>query len=368
MVGPRNNHFNLVRMAAAFLVVVGHSVVVIHGEAQPLNPLLARVGRLASLGVDVFFVVSGYLVCRSFDRASSLLDFGWKRFLRLYPALIVAVLLCTFVVGPAVTTLPLAEYLRNPETYAFLLGKASQIGLFFTGGGSALPGAFENSPFPNSVNASLWTLPWEILMYVSLALILMCSRYMPSSVGKVQMLLVVLAGVLILRLASDANLLNLTMNSQLLGPLLRFSTLFFAGAIIQSSNLVRYASSPVVSALGLLGLLTLFTFGSDHLLYAVCLPLPLIALCESQKASWLLKYNEFGDFSYGTYLYAFPIQQTTQYLFPSISVVALIVVTTVVTIPMAIASWLWVERPALRLKAHFSRSAKPRAAPASPDS
>lgn len=350
-------------MVAACLVVIGHSVVVIHGEARTLEPLLLRIASLASLGVDIFFVVSGYLVFRSFNRASSLLDFGWRRFLRLYPALIVAVLLCTFVVGPTVTTLPITEYFRNPGTYSFLFGKASQIGLFVTGGGSALPGVFESSPFPNSVNASLWTLPWEILMYVSLALTLTSLRFVPFSAGFGRTLLVVFAVVVSVRLASDANLLNLTISSQILGPLLRFSTLFYAGAIIQAANLLRYAKLPAVPALGVLCMLTFFTFGSGHLLYAVCLPLPLIALCESQRASWLLKYNEYGDVSYGTYLYAFPIQQTTQFLFPSISIVALTVVTIVVTVPVATASWLLIERPALRLKAHFSRSSRPLAAP-----
>jgi peptidoglycan/LPS O-acetylase OafA/YrhL len=60
-----------------------------------------------------------------------------------------------------------------------------------------------------------------------------------------------------------------------------------------------------------------------------------------------------GDISYGVYLYGWPVQQTLQALFPAVSGWAMLPVALAVTCSLAALSWLYVEKPALALKARF---------------
>jgi peptidoglycan/LPS O-acetylase OafA/YrhL len=63
----------------------------------------------------------------------------------------------------------------------------------------------------------------------------------------------------------------------------------------------------------------------------------------------LHRVTRFGDLSYGTYLYAFPIQQlVVQHLGLRSSPVRLFVTATPLVLAAAAMSWFFVERPALR--------------------
>jgi peptidoglycan/LPS O-acetylase OafA/YrhL len=61
-------------------------------------------------------------------------------------------------------------------------------------------------------------------------------------------------------------------------------------------------------------------------------------------------YNRLGDYSYGLYIYAFPVQQTAVALFPGISPLRLILISAPITVALAALSWHLVEKRALRLK------------------
>lgn len=154
------NAFDFVRFAAAFSVLFSHSF--------PLcgirEPLLVFGLPLANIAVYVFFVISGFLVYQSWARDPSLGRFAARRGLRLLPALVVAVCVTVFVIGPLMTTLPLVQYFRGADTWTYLLSNASLVVGRYT-----LPGVFESNPYPAAVNGSLWTLRYEALMYIILA-------------------------------------------------------------------------------------------------------------------------------------------------------------------------------------------------------
>ncbi len=62
-----------------------------------------------------------------------------------------------------------------------------------------------------------------------------------------------------------------------------------------------------------------------------------------------LRVHRFGDFSYGTYLYAFPIQQTLMH-YHAFSTMQLMMLSIPLTYIVGLASWHLVEKRAQRFQ------------------
>ncbi len=135
------------------------------GDREPMLKLFGT--SLGTFAVEVFFVTSGYLIAKSWDRRRAPAEFLWARFLRIYPALWVCVF-CVFVVGLYFTSRRRASSLTHLSTWKFLLEDSTLmiLGVYMT-----LPGVFAiNGNTEGSVCAA-WTLPYEIKMYLGLLLL-----------------------------------------------------------------------------------------------------------------------------------------------------------------------------------------------------
>ena len=64
----------------------------------------------------------------------------------------------------------------------------------------------------------------------------------------------------------------------------------------------------------------------------------------------LRSYNQLGDYSYGMYVYAFPVQQALTALVPGIPTWTLTSLAALVTLAFAVLSWHFVERPSMQLR------------------
>ena len=113
----RNNNLNLIRMIAASSVLVSHAYPISLGvgAAEPLDDIIGR--SLGWTAVAVFFVISGFLITRSFDQRRHVKDWLAARFLRLFPGLLVVLIVTAFLYGPATTALPIGSYFSNSETF-----------------------------------------------------------------------------------------------------------------------------------------------------------------------------------------------------------------------------------------------------------
>jgi peptidoglycan/LPS O-acetylase OafA/YrhL len=99
------------------------------------------------------------------------------RLFRIWPALIVCVLITVFLLGPAVSALSFRAYFANRETWSYLVRDILLNNIRYT-----LPGVFQGNHFPGAVNGSLWTLPLEVKCYAMIFL-LGCARVFRSGLA-----------------------------------------------------------------------------------------------------------------------------------------------------------------------------------------
>jgi peptidoglycan/LPS O-acetylase OafA/YrhL len=168
----KGNNLDLVRLICSCMVIFGHSFLLTGDPAFPFgiwDPISRYLGYegiyVASLAVKIFFFISGLLVTNSLLRRKSIPAFLIARFFRIWPALIALLLITVFVVGPLCSNLKPAEYFTERGTYAYLWQN------LFMLTNPTLPGVFVSNPMSNQVNASIWTLPYEIAAYLGILLL-----------------------------------------------------------------------------------------------------------------------------------------------------------------------------------------------------
>lgn len=330
----RDNNFNLIRMGAALAVLVTHAFALAIGssDAEPLREILGM--TLGSIAVDLFFLTSGFLVTASLLQRQSAAGFLRSRMLRIYPALLAMVLLTVLVLGPAMTDLSIAAYLSDSRTWVYAVKNATLIG----GVSYELPGVFQGNPYRGVVNGSLWTMPYEIAMYGMLLFAWVGLGALPVNRGRWLQ-----TAVVCMALASGAALVLLQL--AVIGGDLQFAKLsfmFFSGASVCFLQRSIVLSGPVFLVLAALWLLALADSRVFPFVYAasVCYMLFFVAYVP---AGWVRRYNRLGDYSYGVYIYAFPVQQTTAALLPGVSVATMVLVSGAATLTLAMASWHLLE-------------------------
>ncbi|RZJ81729.1 MAG: acyltransferase, partial [Chryseobacterium sp.] len=333
----RDNNLNLIRFLAASLVIFSHSYWLTgHLQDEPLQKLCGM-ETFGSLGVDIFFSISGFLITKSLVRQPLLGSFVRARVLRIFPGLIASALFCTFVVGPIATSLPLISYIKQPAVYDFLWRHGTLHDL-----PNKLPGVFEYNPIPYNVNSPIWTLPAELLLYF----------------------MVFLLGAIILIIQRKQNVLSfLLILSLLLGYfygipysasyLLEISwwLISFAGGSI-CYLLRRYIRlNIVVFLLMFVAFLVMFHFRFRYIKVAFDIVLLYGLLLFAYLPEFQIRrFYKTGDFSYGLYIYALPIQQLmvqkTQMTSPILNFIS----SYLIALPVAVASWYFLEKPLLRWK------------------
>ena len=312
----RANNFDTLRILAALAVICAHSIPLTYGPGV-LDALWGFSHGQATLGfvaIQVFFIISGYLITASYRHRPEPRRFIRARFLRLVPALLAVLWLLAFAVGPLVSTLPLSSYFASLLPYRAALGLSDH-----------LPGVFAHKPFSSGINGSLWTLRYEALCYLAVLLL--------GLAGWLKRLPVL--AIFIVLLAA-----RLRFGS---GPVLEFGALFFAGAVLQFWQ-PRLAARYAVPC-AILWLLALkfgfYTLAADTVgAYLVIY----LGLAPGVKLPNLARH---GDFSYGVYIFAWPVQQI---LSPHVGWVGNIAITVPVVLGLAFLSWHGVEAPALHLK------------------
>lgn len=331
--GSRDNNLNLIRMIAATGVLVSHAWPIALGAGTG-EPLGAQVGfTMGTLSVFAFFIISGFLIATSYDRSSTLRRFLAARTLRLFPGLVLSLFVVAFAMGPLVTQLPVADYLADREVYTFILRNTALLLPQYT-----LPGVFTSNPYP-TVEGSIWTLIHEVACYVGLFILGVAGLLQRRTV----MTALLLAYVVIW---AAIPMLDIEMHSKI--EAFRRLSLPFAWGMALYLWRDRIPLKLWIAVVLLLGAwLTRGTF-----LY----PLGVI-VAMGYGLFWLAyvpgglirHYNRIGDYSYGMYIYAFPVQGLVVWLFGPMTPLQNILYALPITLGCAILSWHLVEKPALGL-------------------
>jgi peptidoglycan/LPS O-acetylase OafA/YrhL len=337
----RDNNFQLIRLLAAAFVVLFHSFALTGRWTQEPLWRVAPELNFGALGVKIFFVISGFLVTQSWLSRRAVVPFVAARVLRIYPALVAATVF-TIVLAGVSSTLPWGAFLSDSQTIEYFLRVALGWEMVYR-----LPGAFPTNPFPHDVNGSLWTLPIELRLYVGLLL--------AGVVGLLARRLWWLAAViaLVVTFAIEPVWFPLAPNDRVVREL---ALLFGLGSLAYVWRDAIPVSLAAAALVVLLVALNLFGYARGAL-FAPLLAYVVLVAAYHPRLQWPA-VNRAGDYSYGLYVYSFPLQQTLMQRFPGLEPGSLFALSLPLGIAVAALSWHALERPALALKSRFDASSK----------
>jgi peptidoglycan/LPS O-acetylase OafA/YrhL len=338
---PEVNNFNFLRLIAAAAVILHHAYDLTGRSGYLDATVKVSIGWMA---VSVFFSMSGYLIFLSAERSRSVLNFMYARALRIFPGLIAMLVLTTFVLGALFSDVPANAFFLSGETYSYIFGNSI---LYLPK--YVLPGVFAGNSI-NAVNGSLWTLRFEFTCYlfagVAIALGIVGRKKLVSAlligVGLGYAAIIVWAATV----GSPAG--ELFNDAGDVQKLFRLTLAFYVGAVV--ANFRLYDRLGVVASLAALAILVLS--------YTTEFYFPAMIVALAIWAFWLAKIGgpiadhlrKVPDFSYGLYIYSFPIQQALLHLKPDMGIVENSSLALVLTSVIALASWFIVEKPALKMK------------------
>lgn len=357
--GDRSRGFDYLRITLAVAVVAWHSWGLSFGRDSIRAALETPVGFLTSSILPAFFALSGYLVTMSLFRSATLKNYVMLRVIRILPALSVEITLSALVLGPIVTTVALSAYFSDPLFYKYFLNLVGLVQYL-------LPGVFATNPYPSVVNGSLWTLPYELECYlylviltvlgakanrsifliglvIALALVLFVPMFERGSVVVFLKTLLSSAPGIDPNLQADARVVNAN-------PANLVVVSFLAGAVMFAFR-NRIPFDGRLAALSAVAILALFTTEVYHL---AAIPIAYLTVwlgLANPPSTWIISK---GDYSYGIYLYSFPVQQCVSLaLAPEANYPLHFALSLAFSFVLAVFSWHLVEKPFQRVKKRF---------------
>jgi peptidoglycan/LPS O-acetylase OafA/YrhL len=344
----RSNSIGFLRFFFASIVIWSHAYPLGGFGLDPVSHFSKSAESAGTLAVDGFFLLSGFLIARSYESIGKLGRFLWHRVLRIFPAFWVCLLAVAFGFAP----------------FAYLHQHGSLVGFIaeehpwsYVGHNSLLwmrqynvGGLLAHVPYPLAFNGSLWTLPFEFLCYLTIGLLGLIGilKRKPIVVLSVSLTLFVCYAV------------PISLRGLLHGPLafpillegngrlvLEVCVYFFIGA---SSFLYR-AKVPMRGWIAFFCAIVV-VIALPTRAYAAVLPFSMAYAIMYVAMRWPPRsFDRRADLSYGLYIYAFPTQQLlTLYGVNALGIVPYFVVTAVITATLAGASWFAIEKPSLSLK------------------
>ena len=346
------NNFDLFRFLLATSVIFCHCYAIYYGwERFAINEPFMRWSNgkisIGSAAVNFFFVISGFLIVRSFQRSNNFWDYLKKRILRIYPGFIVVFLLGFLFFGPIghLKEWSLPSYGEFLSSVPLKREVANMVSLQ-----SPIEQRYFTFLPQYGLNNSLWTIQYEFICYLLVPLFFWAIYKRPKALLLVSFF--VAYGSLCLQSLGYIFPFKQELSGGIIGnpyyyP--RFFTYFFSGALVYCFRTKIPRNTWVF-----IGFFVLFSMSFKWQSIDFIWPLTGTYLLFYMAYHPKLLFPNFarhGDFSYGIYLYGWPLQQLVMLWFwPYLNPFTFFLAVMPLVLLFAFLSWTLVEKPALKLK------------------
>lgn len=286
----KQNNFNFLRFYFAFIVVVGHLIVISKKEAlQIFSPYFNTY-----ISVTSFFCISGFLITRSYLNSQSLKSYFTKRATRLLPAYIFVIIGGAFAFS-IISSYTLLEYFSHPHFFKYLAANLSFLNFIEP----TLPGVFVNNGISNPVNGALWTLKVEISFYLAIPILI---SFIEKIKRKYQVFIIIYLLSVIYKYSFEyyseisGDDIFIMIGRQLPG----FMSYFICGISLNYYFQYFLSNKKWLFTLGVIVFLVERNFGLEILTPAA---LSLIVFSIAFSFKQLNSFAKYGDISYGIYIY-----------------------------------------------------------------
>lgn len=334
------NYFTPLRLFMAFCVAFEH--IFYFQAGKPDAPFELGHTSVGYFAVNGFFIISGYLITGSAIRSATLLDFARSRILRIMPALIAVTLMIGLVLAPLLGELTLAAYYSTGTPWVSMLKVVT-----FADAGPPWPGlVMPDNPFPGDLTGPIWTLRHEVLAYIGTGGLLFLGLHRNKAIALLLAFAVSCAFIVELQTAA------LSQIAPTLGSLARFASCYLYGICAYLfAPYLKLGWKVSIGGMVLGGVVLWMGFAAGEAVMNLALA-PLIfaiAFSNARAPKWL---SPKTDYSYGLYIFHWPIYQVLVAGFPGAPMMPLLMLA---GLPLAIMaaglSWHFIEKPALKLKA-----------------
>lgn len=343
----KTNNIGFLRLLFAYLVILSHSPQMIDGNiSRELIFLITGTTDLGALAVSGFFLISGYLIMKSYENSGSFFNWLMRRILRIYPAFVVVWIVCVFIVVP--------------------LAGASQLLLEYSGSDwakMAVKVLFLSVPHVNelfevtnivTLNGSLWTIRYEFLCYLLIPLIALFRLTKKN-------ILITLSLSIAVYLYTQITVTDFILETPFTLSTAVFSKL--SSAFLFGMCFYKYREQMIwnhkVNFICFILLITLITNPIvAELVFILFGGYLLFNFAFNYRNAFIEKINNSYDISYGVYIYAWPIQTLIIQNNPTINPWALSIMTILLASFIGYLSWKLVEKPFLHFKRYFQHPNK----------
>lgn len=342
----KSNNFHLMRFILASMVVWTHAVALLRSNENWIGHILKI--DIGATAVHGFFVVSGFLITQSALHSKSTTEFMIKRLLRIVPAFFVSLTLVAFVIGPLVTPLSMEEYFQpgGADPYSFVwknlaFGYPADVWRFKE--------VFSTNP-SDSINGSMWTLKFEMAMYLIIALLLL-TGLIRKRASLIVLQLLMIAGLIAYygwgwQPFMERIIYYWVLNYWNYDGIIEEGFFFVCGALMYAYR-DKIPLNKKLFIAAIIGMIIAVIFKEDKLGLFLFLPY-IVIYCSVNKR--YAAFQKYGDYSYGIYIFHFPLMQTILFINKNWTVEQLFVISFFVTLVVAFISWHLIEKPSLGLK------------------